>query len=157
MYKQTIVISLGGSLVVPDQINAKYLKLFRHLLISYIRRGWRFILIVGGGKTARRYQQAASQVTRTGQDDLDWLGIHSTRLNGHLMRTIFREYAYPVLITSMRKVNLKTAKPVIVAAGFVPGSSTDLRAVQLASVYRSTTVLNLSNIDWVYTQDPAKY
>jgi uridylate kinase len=157
MFKKTVVISLGGSLVVPDQINEKFLASFRKLIMVYIRKGYRFILIVGGGKTARRYQAAASHVAKISADDLDWLGIHSTRLNGHLMRTVFRDYAYPVIITNLKKINLRTAKPVIVGAGFEPGSSTDLRAVQLARAYRATTILNLSNIDWVYTKDPSKY
>jgi uridylate kinase len=157
MFKKTVVISLGGSLVVPDQINEKFLKVFRALLVTYIKKGCRFILIVGGGKTARRYQRAATHVTRMSPDDLDWLGIHATRLNGHLMRTIFRDYAYPIIITSLKKINVRTFKPVIVGAGFEPGSSTDYRAVQLAKAYGADTILNLSNIDWVYTKDPGKY
>lgn len=142
---------------MPDQINEKFLKEFRKLIISCIKKGFRFILIVGGGKTARRYQSAAAQITNMSSEDLDWLGIHATRLNGHLMRTIFREYAYPIIITNEKKINLRTNKPVIVGAGFAPGSSTDLRAVQLARAYQAVTILNLSNIDWVYTKDPAKY
>ncbi len=157
MFKKTFVISLGGSLVVPDQINEKFLVEFRKLIISYIKKGFRFILIVGGGKTARRYQAAGAHVAGISPDDLDWLGIHATRLNGHLMRTIFRQYAYPIIITNKKKINTKTKKQVIVGAGFEPGSSTDLRAVQLARAYGADTVLNLSNIDWVYTKDPSKY
>ena len=157
MFKKTIVISLGGSLVVPDQINEKFLAEFRKLIISYIRKGFRFILIVGGGKTARRYQAAGVHVAGISPDDLDWLGIHATRLNGHLMRTIFRQYAYPIIITNKKKINTKTKKQLIVGAGFEPGSSTDLRAVQLAQAYGADTVLNLSNINWVYTKDPSKY
>ncbi len=157
MFKKTVVVSLGGSLVVPDQINERFLAAFRKVLIVYIRKGFRFILIVGGGKTARRYQSAAAHVAQVSADDLDWLGIHSTRLNGHLMRTIFRDYAYPIIITNLRKINLRTPKPVIVGAGFEPGSSTDLRAVQLAKSYGADTIINLSNIDWVYTKDPSKF
>ncbi|MFA5051670.1 MAG: UMP kinase [Patescibacteria group bacterium] len=157
MFKKTIVISLGGSLVVPDQINARFLRNFRSMVLSYVKKKYRFILIVGGGKTARRYQSAASVVTPVSPEDLDWLGIHSTRLNGHLMRTIFRGYAYPKIITNHKKINTHVSDPVIVGAGFSPGSSTDLRAVQLAKAYRADTILNLSNITWVYTKDPSKY
>ncbi|MFA6553319.1 MAG: UMP kinase [Patescibacteria group bacterium] len=157
MFKRTIVISLGGSLVVPDHINARFLKSFRSMVLSYVKKKFRFILIVGGGKTARRYQAAASDVTQVSPEDLDWLGIHSTRLNGHLMRTIFRGFAYPKIITSHKKINTHVTYPVIVGAGFTPGSSTDLRAVQLAKAYDADTILNLSNIDYVYTKDPAKH
>jgi uridylate kinase len=157
MFKKTVVISLGGSLVVPDQINEKFLRAFRKLIISYVKKGFRFILIVGGGKTARRYQSAGRHIAPMSPDDLDWLGIHATRLNGHLLRTIFRGYAYPIIITSKKKINPRAKQPLIVGAGFTPGASTDLRAVQLARAYQAETILNLSNIDWVYTKDPAKY
>jgi uridylate kinase len=152
--KPPIVISLGGSLVVPDEIDVRFIRAFHALLVQHLKRGQRFILIVGGGKLARRYQHAAKEIARLAPDDLDWLGIHATRLNAHLLRTIFRHWAYPKLITSRRKINAKIHAPVIVAAGFKPGSSTDYDAVLLARAYGATTILNLSNIDWVYTADP---
>lgn len=152
-----IVISLGGSLVVPDEIDVRFIGRFHDLLVRHLKRGQRFILIVGGGKLARRYQHAAKGIVRLSPDDLDWLGIHATRLNAHLLRTIFRHWAYPKLITSRRKINAHIHAPVIVAAGFKPGSSTDYDAVLLARAYGATTILNLSNIDWVYTADPRKH
>lgn len=152
--KPPIVISLGGSLVVPDEIDIHFIRAFHDLLVRHLKRGQRFILIVGGGKIARRYQQAAKDIARLTSDDLDWLGIHATRLNAHLLRTIFRHWAYPKLITNRRKINAKIHAPVIVAAGFKPGSSTDYDAVLLAKAYGANTILNLSNIDWVYSADP---
>lgn len=155
--RKPIVISLGGSLVVPDGIDIGFLKKFYALIISRIKEGDRFIIIVGGGKTARRYQHAAGKVIKLANVDLDWLGIHSTRLNGHLLRTIFRKYAHLQILTSTKDINLRIRKPVIIGSGFRPGSSTDYRAVQLAHAYGAKTILNLSNIDWVYTKDPRKY
>ncbi|NTU99420.1 UMP kinase, partial [Candidatus Falkowbacteria bacterium] len=83
------IISLGGSLIVPDQIDTAFLKAFKKLLESRIKEGERFILISGGGRTARNYQQAAKSVAKLHDDDVDWLGIHATRINAHLLRTIF--------------------------------------------------------------------
>lgn len=157
MPKNVIVISLGGSLVVPDAIDSKFLRRFRQLIVAFVKRGRQCIIIVGGGMTARQYQRAIRQVVQPSHDDLDWIGIHATRLNAHLLRTIFRAYAYPRLITNMNKINTRIKNRIIVAAGFRPGASTDLRAVQLAHAYSTDTILNLSNIDWVYTRDPRKY
>lgn len=151
------VISLGGSLVVPDAIDVGFLKKFHSLILSYVKRGYRFIIIVGGGKTARCYQKASKQISHLTTEDVDWLGIHATRLNAHLLRTIFRSVAYPKLITSKKDINTRIRSSVIIASGFRPGSSTDLRAVQLAHAYGTDTILNLSNIKWVYTKDPKKY
>lgn len=157
MQRETVVISVGGSLIVPDHIDTDFLASLRTLIVAEAAAGRRFIIITGGGKTARRYQEAAGAVTDLSRDDLDWLGIHSTRLNGHLVRTIFRDIAHPVMITNPDEVlDVPSTTSLIVASGYRPGSSTDLRAIQIADRVNARTVVNLSNIDYVYTDDPNK-
>jgi len=51
---------------------------------------------------------------------------------------------------------IDTDKRIIIGAGFEPGSSTDLRAVQLAERLGAGQVINMSNIDYVYSDDPKK-
>ncbi len=153
---ETIILSVGGSLIVPDQIDTGFLtnlrNLVEHQIASY---GRRFIIIAGGGKTARRYQDAAATVTELDPEDLDWMGIHATRLNGHLLRTIFRDVAHPVMITNPDEiVDVPKDTSLVIAAGYRPGASTDLRAVQIAKHCGATKLMNLSNIDYVYTADP---
>lgn len=157
MQHETVIISVGGSLIVPDQIDTDFLASLRTLVLNATAAGRRFIVITGGGKTARRYQDAAGAVTELTGDDLDWLGIHATRLNGHLMRTIFRDIAHPVMVTNPDEVlDVPDETPLIVASGYRPGSSTDLRAIQIADRVNARKVVNLSNIDYVYTDDPKK-
>ena len=73
-----------------------------------ILQGYKFIIITGGGKTARKYQNSAKEITGLTRDDLDWIGIHSTRLNAHLVRTIFRKRAHPKIIKNPNeKINFK--------------------------------------------------
>lgn len=155
-HTETIVISVGGSLIVPDAIDTHFLSSLRDFIESQTTtNGRRFILIAGGGKTARRYADAAKEVAPLENEDLDWLGIHATRLNAHLVRTVFRDLAHPVIVTNPDDILdiPKTAK-LVVAAGYRPGSSTDLRAVQIAERVGAKKVINLSNIDYVYTADP---
>lgn len=153
--QETIVMSVGGSLIVPGTIDTAFLTTLKSLITKETAQGRRFIIIAGGGRTARNYQEAAAAVSTLTTEDLDWMGIHATRLNGHLLRTIFRDLAYPVVITNPDEI-LDTPKnaPVIIAAGYRPGSSTDLRAVQIAHRVNATKLINLSNIDYVYTADP---
>jgi uridylate kinase len=153
---ETIIMSVGGSLIVPDGIDTDFLqKLKTFITDQTTNHGRRFILIAGGGRTARHYQDAATAVTDLTSDDLDWMGIHATRLNGHLLRTIFRDIAHPEMITNPDDVQDIPGEPaVIVASGYRPGSSTDLRAVQIAKLVGASKVINLSNIDYVYTADP---
>lgn len=153
---ETIVMSVGGSLIVPDAVDTHFLSSLKDLIeTETAQNGRRFIVIAGGGKTARKYADAAKEVSKLEPDDLDWLGIHATRLNAHLVRTIFRELAYPEVITNPDDI-LDVPKDVklIIAAGYRPGSSTDLRAIQIAERVDAKTIINLSNTDYVYTDNP---
>ena len=154
--RETIVMSVGGSLIVPDAIDTTFLSSLKSLIEHGTSvNGRRFIIITGGGKTARRYADAAKAVSDLDNEDLDWLGIHATRLNGHLLRTIFKKTAHPVMITNPDDVlDAPKDAPLLVAAGYRPGASTDLRAVQIAQRIGSQKVINLSNTDYVYTDNP---
>ncbi len=153
---ETIVMSVGGSLIVPDQIDIDFLSSLRDLIYSETTSNVRnFIIIAGGGKTARRYQDAAAKVSSLTPEDLDWIGLHATRLNGHLLRTIFRDIAYNVMITNPDDIlDAPKNSKVIIAAGYRPGCSTDLRAIQIANRIGSKKVINLSNTDYIYTDNP---
>lgn len=146
-------MSVGGSLIVPDQIDTIFLKNLKELIEKETNR--KFIIIAGGGRTARRYQESANSLHLLDKEDLDWIGIHATRLNGHLLRTILKDIAYPVMITNPDEIlDAPKSARVIIAAGYRPGASTDLRAIQIAERVGAKKVINLSNIDYVYTADP---
>ena len=154
---QSYVISLGGSLIAPDKIDAAFLVKFRDLILKH-SKNTRFIVICGGGKIARNYQAAAKAVTKPSKSDLDWLGIHATRLNGHLVRAVLKPIAFTrILKNPTEKVVLKPSERVIVAAGWKPGFSTDYDAVLFARTFKVETVINLTDIDYVYTKDPKKF
>lgn len=157
--KKTIVISLGGSLIVPDEIDWKFLKQFKKIIETEIKRGFHFIIVTGGGKTCRKYQAAAKKITKLESNDVDWIGIHSSRLNAHLIRTIFRNHAHPIINTNPYDLEgfLKTKEPILVAAGYRPGNSTDYISVLLAKNFAVKKIINLSNIDYVYNKDPRKF
>ena len=160
--EKPVVISLGGSLIVPDKIDWKFLKKFRALIIKQIKKGKRFVIITGGGNTAREYQKAAGKVVQLTRDDMDWIGVHATRLNAHLIKTIFRRYAHPRVNKNPRtKANLSKhfsqGEGIMVAAGWRPGWSTDYVAVILAERLGAKTIVNLSNIKYVYDKDPKKH
>lgn len=154
---EVFVLSLGGSLVVPNGgIDTAFLQDFnsfiRHQISSKKRR---FFITVGGGGTSRHYQKAASEVLKEAIDhlDRDWLGLHATRLNAQLIRTIFRDIADQRVIKHY-EVILKIEKPVAIAAGWKPGWSTDYCAITLCQDYNIPEAINLTNIDHVYDQDP---
>ena len=117
-----------------------------------------FFLVTGGGATARHYRDVGREVVghELSPDDLDWLGIHSTRLNAHLIRTIFRDIAHPYIIKNYEIIR-KVTESVVIAGGWRPGFSTDYCAAMLCEDYQIKSILNLSNITQVYNKDPKKF
>src|SRR3989344_7705589 len=161
MHKEKTVISLGGSLIVPNGgIDVDFLKRFEEFIREQLSRkpSGQFFIVAGGGGTTRHYQEAARNVIghELVSEDLDWLGIHSTRLNAHLVRTIFRDIAHPYILKHYDIIR-KAKESVVVASGWKPGWSTDYDAVLLCEDYGVKTVINLSNIDKAYDKDPNKF
>ena len=152
------IIALGGSLIspAPGKINVKFLKRFQELILDYLEQGKKFVIVVGGGKTSRLYQKAASKIVAVKNEDIDWLGIYGTRLNAHLLRTIFFKEAYPVILDNPQKP-IKNNPSLIIASGWRPGYSTDFDAIRLAQRFKAKSVIIASNISYIYEKDPAKY
>jgi uridylate kinase len=159
--QKTFVISLGGSVIIPkpDEINVLFLRQFRKLILKFLKKGYRFVIVTGGGKICRFYQGAAEKITKVVPDDQDWIGIHCTRLNAHLLRTIFRKEACPVIFEDpFKKISKKLLeKPVIIGAGWRPGWSTDYDAVLLAKRFGVDKIINASNVSFVFNHDVNKF
>ncbi len=155
-----IIMSIGGSLVVPNGgIDTTFLSKLNEFIRKKLteNKQRQFFLVVGGGATARHYRDAGKKVIgHLAEEDLDWLGIHATRLNAHLIRTIFRDIAHPKIIEHYEE-KMEAAEPVVVASGWKPGWSTDYDAVMLCEMYEAKTVINLSNITQVYDKDPKQF
>jgi len=143
-------------LIVPDGIDTAFLQAFRASVLRHLSRGLSFYIVAGGGMTARRYQKAVEE-TRGDlhPEDVDWLGIHSTRLNAHLLRALFKDEAQERIIKNPTR-GIRGNDGVIIGAGWRPGWSTDYCAVMAAKQLGASRIVNLSNIDYVYTADPRK-
>lgn len=150
---QTYILSVGGSLIVPDEVDAEFLKKFRALVLEKVKEGNKFVIMCGGGKINSKYNEAARKITAISDADLDWIGIYASRFNAQLMRALFGGLAHKEIIVDPTK-KIKTAKPIVIGAGYKPGWSTDYDAVMIAKVSGAKTVINLSNIDCAYTDDP---
>lgn len=189
------VLSLGGSIVAPNGIDAVYLASFVKMAKEYldIDASNKLIIVVGGGATARSYQNECKKVLHSlehevEKDALDWIGIMATRLNAQVVKTAFTSLSPCDVVINPKgtlliegeigkiegtgkedtggrtegigeRVGSEGGKEefkgrVLVAAGWKPGFSTDNDAVLLAIRFGAKEVLNLSNIDMVYTADP---
>ena len=158
------VISLGGSIVAPDSADSRFLTDFTETIRGLIREddSRRFIFVVGGGGPARAWQNAYREVaggvaggTQFSNAEADWIGIMATRLNAQLVRAVMAEWCDQEVVTDPTQAESIKGK-VLVAAGWKPGFSSDNDAVLLAERFGAGTVINLSNIEKVYTGDPKK-
>lgn len=151
--EEKIVISLGGSLIVPENIDLSFLREFKDLILLEVARGKKFVIITGGGKVCRQYQEVAKEFSNPSSDDLDWIGIASLKLNAELIRVIFGEYASEKIILNPTE-DFPFEKPIVVGAAYKPGQSTDWDAVLAAKKIGAKKIINLSNTDYVYDSDP---
>jgi len=153
---KTVIMSLGGSVIVPDKIDVNFLKSFKKIINKYTGKGYKFAIICGGGKTARDYQKAASAITKQSNEYLDWLGVHATKMNAWFMKAVFGRAAENLIVDDPRK-KIRFTRKILIAGGWKPGWSTDYDAVLLAKSLKINTIINMSNIDYVYDKDPKKY
>ena len=154
MGKTVKILSVGGSIIIPKTgFDISFLKKFRELILKQVGEGEKFILVIGGGATARSYQAAGREFGGLSDTELDEIGIQTTVLNAHFVRHLFGDLAYGEVVVNPTK-KVKTNKSVILAAGWKPGCSTDFDSVLLAKTYGAKELINLSNIDYVYDSDP---
>lgn len=168
-----LVLSVGGSLLVPnkDGPDVEYIVKFARFIIEEQQRWRKIVLVCGGGRTARTYIDGARAVLREmGQqpaaddrnwvNDQHWLGIHATRANAHLLRTVFRHaggHTFTRVLKNPHTVPLEalvSPRRVVICAGWKPGWSTDYVAARMANVFGASTVVNLTNVTNVYDRDP---
>lgn len=153
------IISLGGSIIAPDNVDTEFLKKFRSMIDGFVEKGERFIFICGGGAPARKYQTAYRSIVDSSEEDLnaqDWMGIRATHLNAELVKSIFGKSCKDPVVTNPKAEGLEFTGSILVGGGWKPGFSTDTDAVYLAQRFGSKLIINLSNIDWVYSDDPRK-
>ena len=159
----TKVLSVGGSIIVPDKPDVGFLTAFVAICREWLDqdKSRRLILVAGGGAPARVYQNAYKEVSEsTGlaaqADAADWIGIMATRINAQLLKACFGDYCKNDVVYNPTLENLSFDGQVLVASGWKPGFSTDTDAVYLGEKFDAKTIVNLSNIEKVYTDDPRK-
>ena len=163
-----IIVSLGGSIINPsvsttNTIDIHFIKDFKATIIKLINNSLRFIIVVGGGNTARLYQQSFCSIKEANKEHMpdntaaDRIGIAATQLNAQFIQEIFADYTEDFIVKNPSVDNIPFNKPLLIASGWKPGFSTDYIAVILAKKYNIHKIINLSNIEKIYTADPKKH
>ncbi|MEM4366798.1 MAG: UMP kinase [Candidatus Anstonellales archaeon] len=149
-----VVISLGGSVInATGTPNTEFLKEFAKML-KPIKRN--VAVVCGGGKIARDYIKAIISLGKN-YFAADRIAIEETRKNAMLVQEAIGSACYPNVVTSYEEALLASSKySRLVMGGMVPGITTDACAAVLAEALHAERLVNVSNIDGVYTSDPKK-
>jgi uridylate kinase len=149
-----IVISLGGSILIPD-IGKNRIRMYVPVLKEIAGRHQLFV-VVGGGGEARRYIGAARSL---GIDEgtADEIGILVTRLNATLLAAAMGDAAYPKVAESHSEAKkFAEHKKCVIMGGITPGQTTDAVAAVLAERVRADVFINVTSVDGIYSADPRK-
>lgn len=150
-----MVVSLGGSVIVPDEEDEVFLKRLSSMVSSLCDR-YQIYIVCGGGKIARYYIRVGRSLGLT-EYDLDELGIMSTRINAALVAFALGERAVGKVPSDIIEAHrLERKGKVVVMGGTVPGHTTDAVSAMLAREVKAARIINGTSVDAAYTADPRK-
>ncbi|RLF26921.1 MAG: UMP kinase [Thermoplasmata archaeon] len=150
---ETIVLSIGGSVLLPEDINPYFLKKLGDLLLKLCKK-YKLFIVTGGGPIARRYIGVGRKLGFN-EETLDELGIAITRVNAKLLSNMMS--CSNKIIPSTTDEAKKIDTPIVVMGGTTPGHSTDMVGAELAEKTQATRFIIATNVDGIYDKDPNKY
>lgn len=150
----TVVISVGGSIILQDLEDIEFLTKLAGLLRE-LSKSHKIYIVVGGGKTSRDYIKLTRKLG-TDEASLDEIGIDCTRINARVMiAALGPVYANPYPVKTIEEVlSVSSNYPIVVMGGTQPGHTTDAVAVTLAERVGAERFINATSVDGVYTMDP---
>lgn len=155
--KKVIVLSLGGSLIIPNDVDSKFLKKFRQTILRNTKNH-KFIIVCGGGSIARKY---ISGLKAVGANEYlqSMIGIACTRTNARFVSYFFNkdpEYGIPHTIETLEKYLKKHYVVFCGALEYKPNQTSDSTTAQIAAHFKAPFI-NLTNVSGLYTKNPKEY
>lgn len=150
------VLKLGGSLLYDDhgEVVLEIIEEYASVVRSLVSKGHEFVIVVGGGKPARKFITAARSLGAS-EARCDWIGIKLARNNAELLCVALGDVAYPKIVETLDELEIafKSGK-VVLMGGLIPGQSTNAVAAIAAETIGADLLLNATNVDGVYDKDP---
>ncbi len=155
--KKTIVLSLGGSLIIPRDVNLKYLKKFGNVIKKNSKK-YKFIIVCGGGNIARKY---ISSLRNMGINETlqSYAGISATRMNARFMSYFFNQNPEEGIPQKMEEIHnyLKNQDAVFCGAlEYKPRQTSDSTSAQIATHFK-TDFINLTNVSGLFDKNPKEF
>ena len=150
---ESIIISLGGSVILAKDLEKNYFPSFLKL-IEKTCKDYKIFIVAGGGGTARTYIKLGRALDMS-EEQLDEMGIAITRINAKFLTNIIKNSNKKIPHSTDEAIKMKNL--VVIMGGTTPGHSTDMVAAELAEKTKATKLIIATNVDGVYTKDPNKY
>ncbi len=155
MRMDKVVVSVGGSVLIPGNDDAKYIKELANML-KEVSKDVQIAIVVGGGKMSRYYSETGRELGGTTYQ-LDELGIGITRVNAKLLTVALGDISNnEIPLVAEDCARMSTPGKVVVMGGTEPGHTTDAVAAMIAKSLKADRIVNASNVDAVYSDDPRK-
>jgi len=155
--KEVVVLSLGGSLIIPDEIDVKFLNDFKKV-INKNKSKRKFVIVCGGGSIARKYIYALREI---GMNEVlqSFAGISATRMNARFMSYFFgqnQEMGIPHTIGELKNYMKKSNVVFCGALEYQPHQTSDSAEAEIAKYFK-TNFINLTNVPGLHDKNPNKY
>ncbi|MDP2672182.1 MAG: UMP kinase [Nanoarchaeota archaeon] len=157
MQKKVIVLSLGGSQIIPDNVNVKYLKEFKKVILKN-KKDYKFIVVCGGGSLARKYISAIKGENLNLRFQ-SLSGISATRTNARFMNYFFGidpEQGIPHTMDAVKNYIKKMDIIFCGALEYKPDQTSDSTAAEIAKQFKAEFV-NLTNVKGLHDKNPKEF
>ncbi|MAG45514.1 MAG: UMP kinase [Nanoarchaeota archaeon] len=147
-----VVISVGGSLVIPNKVDLEFLKRLKKVIKKFSR--YKIVIVTGGGALARQY---ISSLKDKGEKIKSLVGIQTTKLNAMLVSNFLG--ANLLIPNSLNEIGrlLKQKNLVVCGAlGYHPDMTSDGTAANIARYVKADYLINMTNVRGLYSADPRK-
>ena len=155
--KKVIVLSLGGSLIIPNEVDSTFLKKFKKFILQNTKH-FKFVVVCGGGSIARKYINAL-RAEGLSEKLQSLSGISATRMNARFMSYFFNkdpEFGIPHTMETLNKYIRKQDVVFCGALEYKPRQKSDSTAAEIAAHFK-TVFINLTNVSGLYDKNPKEY
>jgi len=155
--KKVIVLSLGGSLIIPNEVDSTFLKKFKKFILQNTKH-FKFVVVCGGGSIARKYINAL-RAEGLSEKLQSLSGISATRMNARFMSYFFNkdpEFGIPHTMETLNKYIRKQDVVFCGALEYKPRQTSDSTAAEIAAHFK-TVFINLTNVSGLYDKNPKEY
>ena len=155
MVLEKVVISLGGSLIVPEKVDYELLEMFKKIILS--NRDTKFVVVTGGGNTARKYIEAYQKMNQSKKLQ-SLAGISITQFHAQFLMYYFGKPANDKLPNSIKRVKNLLEKNKVVFCGGIghfKKQTSDSTAARIAKNLKCPFI-NITNVKGIYSDDPKK-